>query len=171
MSIPEKYGGLGLTMAEEARIVMAQGYAAPVFRWLVGTNNDIGSQAIVLDRTGEQRNRYFLGLATGESIGSFALNEPKAGSDAAFLRTRAVRNGDDFLITGTKRFITNALRAGLFTVFARTKKGEIGAAGVSAFLVESGTEELSIVQPERKMGQKGTHTADVIFDSCRVSQN
>lgn len=168
MSIPEQYGGLGLTMAEEVQAAFVLGQASPAFRSQVGTNNGIGSQGIIIDGTEEQKARYLPALASGEMIASFALTEPDAGSDAASLRTSARRDGDDFVLNGTKRFITNAPRAGLFTVFARTDPDVAGSAGVSAFLVEAGSRGLSLGPPDRKMGQQGSHTCDVILEDVRL---
>jgi acyl-CoA dehydrogenase len=168
MSIPEEYGGLGLTMAEEVAAAFVLGQTSPAFRSLVGTNNGIGSQGIIIDGTPEQKDTYLPKLATGEMIASFALTEPDAGSDAGSLKTSARREGDYFVLNGTKRFITNAPHAGLFTVFARTDPSSKTSAGVTAFLVESGTPGLSLGPKDRKMGQKGSHTCDVILDDCRV---
>jgi len=168
MAIPEEYGGLGLTMSEEVAAAFVLGQTSPAFRSLIGTNNGIGSQGIVIDGTPEQKETYLPRLATGELIASFALTEPDAGSDAGSLKTSARRDGDHFVINGTKRYITNAPHAGLFTVFARTDPGSTSSAGVSAFLVEAGTPGLSLGARDKKMGQKGSHTCDVIFDDCRV---
>ncbi len=168
MSVPEQYGGLGLTMGEEVQIAFELGQTSPAFRSLIGTNNGIGSQGIVIDGTEDQKNTYLPKLASGDIIGSFALTEAEAGSDAGSLRTSARRDGDGYILNGAKRFITNAPLAGLFTVFARTDPGEPGSKGVSAFLVEAATPGLSLGKPDRKMGQRGAQTSDVIFDDCRV---
>ena len=168
LSIPEEYGGLGLTMAEEVQAAFVLGQTSPAFRSLVGTNNGIGSQGIIIDGTPEQKAAYLPKLATGEMIASFALTEPEAGSDAGSLRTSARKDGDHYILNGTKRFITNAPRAGLFTVFARTDPSSKTSAGVTAFLVEAGTPGLSLGAKDRKMGQKGSHTCDVILQDCRV---
>lgn len=168
LSIPEEYGGLALNMQEEIEVALAIGQAAPAFRSIFGTNVGIGSQAIVIDGTDEQKETYLPKLASGEIIGSFCLTEPGSGSDAGSLATSAVRDGDDYILNGTKRYITNAPLAGLFTVMARTDMSNKTARGVSAFLVEAGTPGLSIGKPEKKMGQQGAPVADVIFDNCRV---
>ena len=144
------------------------GQTSPVFRSLVGTNNGIGSQGIIIDGTPEQKAKYLPALASGEMIASFALTEPDAGSDAGSLRTTARRDGDHFVLNGTKRYITNAPRADVFTVFARTNSETKGSSGVSAFIVEAGTPGLSLGQPDKKMGQKGSHTCDVILEDVRV---
>ncbi|CBS88845.1 acyl-CoA dehydrogenase family protein [Azospirillum lipoferum] len=168
LSIPEEYGGLGLSMADEVQVAFQLGQTSPAFRSLIGTNNGIGSQGIVIDGTEEQKQNYLPRLAAGEIVGAFALTEPESGSDAGSLRTTARRDGDHFILNGTKRYITNAPQAGLFTVFARTDLDSRDARGVSAFLVEAGTPGLSLGPIDKKMGQKGAHTCDVIFEDCRV---
>src|SRR5690606_25686123 len=141
--------------------------AAQGFRYPYGTNVGIGSRAITLDGTAEQKARYLPQLASGEVISAFCATEPDAGSDLAGIKTRAVRDGADFVLTGTKRFITNAEVAGIFTVLART--GGEGADGVSAFIVERNATGLSVGKPEKKMGQHGGAICDVHFDGVRVS--
>ena len=168
MSIPEEFGGLGLTMEEEVNVALEFGRTSPAFRSLVGTNNGIGSQGIVMDGTPEQKARYLPRLASGEIVGSFALTEPDVGSDAGSLRTSARRTQGGWLLNGTKRYITNAPHAGLFTVFARTDPESRNAGGVSAFLVEGGVPGLRLGKADKKMGQRGAHTSDVIFEDCFV---
>lgn len=168
LSIPEEYGGLGLTMSEEVQVAFRLGGTSPVFRSLIGTNNGIGSQGIVMDGTEQQKKTWLPRLAAGATIGSFCLTEPDAGSDAGSLRTAAIRDGDEYVITGAKRFITNAPEAGLFTVFARTDKESRDARGVTAFLVEADLKGIGLGRNDHKMGQKGAHTCDVIFDGVRV---
>ncbi len=168
LSIPEQYGGLGLTMEEEVRVAFELGRTSPAFRSLIGTNNGIGSQGIILDGTDEQKTRYLPKLASGEIVASFALTEPGSGSDAASLTTTAMRDADHYVLNGTKRFITNAPEAGIFTVMARTDVADKGARGISAFIVERGTPGIVLGKIDRKMGQRGAHTCDVIFDACRV---
>lgn len=170
LTIPEAYGGLGLTTEEECRVVMEIGRTSPAFRSVFGTNNGIGSQGIVLDGTEEQKRHYLPRLATGEVIGSFALTEPDAGSDSAAVQTKAVKDGDDYLLSGTKRFITNAASSQLFTVFARTDPDQAGARGVSAFLVDAVSPGITLSNAYRKMGQQGAHVCDVMFEDCRVPQ-
>lgn len=168
LSIPEQYGGLGLTMEEEVLVAFDIARTSPCFRSLFGTNVGIGSQGLIIDGTPDQKEHYLPRLASGELIASFALTEPGSGSDAASLRTRAVRDGDHYVIDGTKRFITNAPEAGIFTVMARTNPDIKGAGGISAFIVEKGTPGLSLGKVDKKMGQRGAHTCDVIFENCRV---
>lgn len=168
LTIPQEFGGLGLSTAEECRVVMELGRAAPAFRSVIGTNNGIGSQGLVMDGTEAQKSFYLPRLASGEYIGSFALTEPDAGSDAGAVKTRAVRDGDDFVINGTKRYITNAPSAQLFTVFARTDPDLPGSRGVSAFLVDAASDGITLGPANKKMGQQGAHVCDVMFDDCRV---
>ena len=172
LTIPESYGGLGLTMEEESLLMIELCQTAPAFRSLIGTTVGIGSQGILMDGTAEQKGRWLPPLARGELIASFALTEPESGSDAASIRTRARRgcdqSGDHFVIDGTKRFITNAPEAGVFTLMARTNPGDPGAGGISAFIVDAKSPGISLGRIDRKMGQKGAHTCDVTFDGVRV---
>lgn len=166
LSIPEAYGGIGLSMAQECQVAYELGQTALAFRSVFGTNVGIGSQGILMDGTDAQKQALLPQVASGELIMSFALTEPNAGSDAASLTTRGERDGDDYLLYGTKRFITNAPRAGAFTLMARTDGP--GAGGVSAFIVPAGSPGLSLGKPDKKMGQRGTKTCDVILDGVRV---
>lgn len=168
LAIPEEFGGLELTLAEEVQVAFKLGGTSPAFRSIIGTNNGIGSQGIIIDGTAEQKAHYLPRMASGELIGSFCLTEPEAGSDAGSLRTSAKREGDHFVLNGTKRFITNAPQAGVFTVFARTDLESKNATGVTAFIVDADLPGISLGKKDRKMGQQGAHTCDVIFDNVRV---
>ncbi|KQZ78577.1 acyl-CoA dehydrogenase family protein [Pseudomonas sp. Root562] len=168
LTLPEEFGGLGVTMEEEVNIAFELGRTSPAFRSYIGTNNGIGSIGILLDGTDEQKHHYLPKLASGELLSSFCLTEPDAGSDAASLKTTAMRDGDSYILNGTKRFITNAPHAGIYTVMARTNPEIKGAAGISAFIVERGTPGVSLGKPDHKMGHKGAHTCDVIFENARV---
>ena len=168
-SIPEQYGGTGMTMEELALAAIELSQCSVAFRARVGTNTGIGSEALVADGTPAQKSEWLPRLARGEVTGCFALTEPDAGSDATALRTVALKEGDEYVITGTKCFITNAPIAGLFTVMARTDPTNPGAGGVSAFLVARETPGLSTGKPYRKMGQAGSPVSEVHFDHCRVS--
>lgn len=168
ISIPEEYGGLGLTMEEECRTMFEFCRCSPAFRSAFGTNVGIGSQGLVMFGTQAQKDKWLPGVASGEVVTSFALTEPEAGSDSASVRTRAERDGDHYVLNGSKRYITNAARASLFTVMARTNPEAKGGAGVSAFLVPSDLKGVSVGKPEKKMGQQGAHIHDVNFDNVRV---
>jgi len=170
LSTPQEFGGIGVNAAQESRLIEALCYASLSFRSLIGTNVGIGSQGFVMDGTAEQKARWLPGIASGETVASFALTEPDTGSDAGGIRTRARRDGSDYVIDGAKRYITNAVRAGVFTVFARTDPDEAGADGVSAFVVPADTPGITVATPDRKMGQRGTKTSDVIFDGVRLPE-
>ena len=171
MTIPEAYGGLGLNTVEECEVVQVLGRTSPAFRSVFGTNNGIGSQGLVMDGTEAQKLHYLPKMASGEIIGSFALTEPDVGSDSGAVKTSARADGDDFILNGTKRYITNAPEAQLFTVFARTDPSEPGARGVSAFLVDAELPGITLGPNNRKMGQQGAHVCDVIFEDCRVPKS
>lgn len=168
LTIPEEYGGLGLTMEEEILVSIALGRTSPAFRSIMGTNNGIGSAAIVFNGTEEQKAKYLPKYATGEWVSCFCLTEPDAGSDAASLKTSAVLDGDHYVINGTKRYITNAKVANTFNVMARTNPDIKGAHGISSFIVERDTPGITLGPIDRKMGQSGSMTCDVIFEDCRV---
>lgn len=167
LSIAEEYGGLGLNMLEEAKVAIEMGRTTPAFRSTFGTNVGIGSQGLVMAGTPEQKREWLPRIASGEVVTSFALTEPDVGSDSGAVKTRAVRDGDVYRLSGTKRYITNADKADLFTVMARTGD-EPGARGVSAFLVPKALAGVTIGEPEKKMGQKGAKVADVNFDDVAV---
>jgi acyl-CoA dehydrogenase len=168
LTIPAEYGGIGLNVEQSVRAFLALCYAAPVFRSLVGINNGLASWAVVHLGTPAQRRRYLPPLASGELVGAFCLTEPDSGSDAGAMTTSARRDGDRYVLNGTKRYITNAADAGVFLVFARTDPAMRDARGVSAFLVDRDAPGLHVGPPERKMGQKGAHLSDVVFEECRV---
>ncbi len=168
LSIPEEFGGLDLSMEDECLVGVELGRTSPAFRSAFGTNVGIGSQGLVMFGTEAQKAKYLPGIASGEIITSFALTEPEAGSDSANVQTTAIRDGDVYVLNGTKRFITNANKADLYTVMARSDPDKAGGGGVSAFLVERNLPGLSVGKPEKKMGQQGAHICDVIFDNVRV---
>ncbi len=168
MTIPEEYGGLGLTMEEEIYVAFALGRTSPAFRSILGTNNGIGSAAVVFDGTEEQKQKFLPKYASGEWVGCFCLTEPDVGSDAGSVKTTAVRDGDHYIINGTKRYITNGPVADTFNVMARTNPDIKGARGISAFIVEKGTPGITLGAIDKKMGQAGSLTCDVIFEDCRV---
>lgn len=168
LTIPEQYGGLDLTMEEEVLVMFELGKTSPAFRSIIGTTVGIGSQGIVIDGTEEQKATWLPKLASGEIIASFALTEPGAGSDAASIKTRAERRGDHYVVNGTKRFITNAPQAGMFTLMARTNPDEPRAGGITSFIVDAKTPGISFGKRDKKMGQRGAHTCDVIFEDVKV---
>lgn len=167
-ALPEEYGGLGVTMHEDVQLAMELGYTAPAFRSLFGTNNGIAGQMIARFGTDAQRKEYLPRLAGGE-IASFCLTEAEAGSDPAGMKTRAVRNGTGWTITGQKRYITNAALSRLLIVFARTDKHATGNRGISCFIVDTDAPGVTIGPKDKKMGQAGVWTSEVFFDDVRVT--
>ena len=168
LSIPEAYGGLDLSMEDECLVAIELGHASPAFRSAFGTNVGIGSQGLVMFGSEAQKAKWLPGIASGEIVTSFALTEPEAGSDSASVRTKAERDGEAYVLNGAKRYITNANKAQLVTVMARTDQAIKGGGGVSAFLVPRDLPGLSVGKPEKKMGQQGAHICDVNFDNVRV---
>jgi acyl-CoA dehydrogenase len=168
-ALPVEYGGLGVTMSEDVQLAFEFGYTTPAFRSLFGTNNGIAGQVIARFGSEEQKKAYLPRLAAGELIGSFALTEAEAGSDPAGLRTSARRDGDEWVINGGKRYITNAPIADLFVVFARSNPAEKGGRGISSFVVDARTPGVTVGPHDKKMGQSGAWTAEVFFDDVRVS--
>ncbi|HEY3683659.1 MAG TPA: acyl-CoA dehydrogenase family protein [Streptosporangiaceae bacterium] len=167
-ALPEEYGGLGLSMAEEVELVFELTYGAPAFRSMFGTNNGLAGQILVMAGTEEQKAAYLPGIASGEIIASFGLTEPDAGSDPSTMTTRAVREGDAYVINGTKRFITNAPSADLIMVFARVGDDGAGGSGISVFAVPTGTPGLTVGPKDAKMGQGGSVTSEVYLNDVRV---
>jgi acyl-CoA dehydrogenase len=166
-TLPPEYGGLGASLAEDVQLAFEFGYTTPAFRSMFGTNNGIAGQVLVNSGTDEQKQRWLPRLAEG-AIASFALTEAEAGSDPSGLTTKATKDGDGYVLSGAKRFITNAPLADLFVVFARTDPAAHGTRGISVFLVEAGREGVRVGPKDRKMGQAGAWTAEVLFDQVRV---
>jgi acyl-CoA dehydrogenase len=166
-TLPEEFGGLGVNLSEDVQLAFEFGYTTPAFRSMFGTNNGIAGQVLVNSGTDEQKQRWLPRLAEG-AVASFALTEAEAGSDPSGLSTRAVPDGDGYVISGSKRFITNAPLADLFVVFARTGAEPHGTRGISVFLVEAAGDGVRVGPKDRKTGQAGAWTAEVFFDSVSV---
>ncbi len=167
-TIPEQYGGLGLTASQEVRLAFELGWTTPALRSLFGTNNGIAGHVLLEGGTEEQKKQWLPRLASGEVTASFGLTEADAGSDPSSLTTRAVRDGDGWVLNGSKRYITNSPVADVIMVFARTDPDAPGNRGISTFLVPKGTPGLSVGPKDHKMGQFGAWTADVYLDDVRV---
>ncbi|MCW2933513.1 MAG: acyl-CoA dehydrogenase domain protein [Actinomycetia bacterium] len=170
-AIPGEYGGLGLTMSQEARLVMELGYTTPAFRSMFGTNNGIAGHVLLEGGSEEQKKLYLPRLASGEWTASFALTEENAGSDPAGLVTSVAPRDGGWVINGLKRFITNAPVADVFMVFARHADGAAAdpAAGkISVLMVDAGTPGVTVGPKDEKMGQHGAWTSDVRFEDVRV---
>jgi acyl-CoA dehydrogenase len=168
LAIPEEYGGLGLGTLGECLVYEELTKTNAAFRSRIGTSNGIGSMGILFDGTEEQKQRYLPRIASGEWTSCFALSEPEAGSDAGNVKTTAERDGDYFVLNGLKHFITNGDIADIATVIALTDKDKRTRGGITAFVVEKGTPGFSVGAIDRKMGLRGSHTCELIFDNCRI---
>ncbi|MEU4837761.1 acyl-CoA dehydrogenase family protein [Nocardia testacea] len=167
-AIPQEWGGLGLDLTQDVELAMEFGYTSLALRSMFGTNNGIAGQVLVGFGTEDQKARWLADIASGAVVASFALTEPGAGSNPSGLRTKAIRDGDDWVIDGEKRFITNAPLADLFVVFARTRPADENGTGIAVFLVPADTPGIEVVPKDRKMGQEGAWTADIRFTDVRV---
>jgi acyl-CoA dehydrogenase len=167
-AIPTEYGGLGLNLEEEVQLVFELGYTSPALRSMFGTNNGIAGHVLLEGGTDEQKKEWLPKLASGEVTASFALTEAEAGSDPSTLTTSAVRDGDTWVLNGSKRYITNAPIADVFMVFARSNQSARATRGISTFLVPRDTPGLTVGPRDRKMGQAGAWTSEVFFDDVRV---
>jgi acyl-CoA dehydrogenase len=168
-AIPQEWGGLGLDITQDVELAMELGYTSLALRSMFGTNNGIAGQVLVGFGTDEQKATWLEALASGK-VASFALTEPGAGSNPAGLRTKAIRDGaeGDWVITGEKRFITNAPVADLFVVFARTRPADDAGPGIAVFLVPADSSGVEVGTKDAKMGQEGAWTADVRFTDVRI---
>jgi acyl-CoA dehydrogenase len=167
-AIPQEWGGLGLNIVQDVEMAMEFGYTTLALRSMFGTNNGIAGQVLVGFGTDEQKSRWLEGIASGDVVASFALTESGAGSNPAGLRTKAIRDGEGWVITGQKRFITNAPTADLFVVFARSRPADSDGPGIAVFLVPADAAGVTVGTKDAKMGQEGAWTADVVFDEVRV---
>ena len=167
--IPREYGGAGLDALAFAICIEELAMACAATAVIVDVHTSVGTEPILLFGDDEQKKRWLPRLATGELLGAFALTEPSSGSDAASLKMTARRNGGDYLLNGTKVFITNIGRAGLYVVFARTGPDE-RAAGVTAFLVPADARGLRVGQVFDKMGLHGSPTGELVLEDVVVPE-
>ncbi|KQH77459.1 acyl-CoA dehydrogenase [Mycobacterium gordonae] len=167
-AIPQEFGGLGLNLVQDVEMAMELGYTSLALRSMFGTNNGIAGQVLVGFGTDEQKGRWLESIASGDTVASFALTEPGAGSNPAGLKTKAVRDQRDWVIDGQKRFITNAPVADLFVVFARTRPADDKGPGIAVFLVPADAPGVEVGVKDAKMGQEGAWTSDVSFNEVRV---
>ena len=168
MTISEEYGGLDLSMEQQVRATFEFTRASCVYRARFSTTLGLCSQAIQFNGTASQKSKWLPKLASGEATASFALTEPQAGSDAGAITTKAVKDGNTYAISGQKCYITNAPEADVFVVMARTDPETTTAKGISAFIVPSNTSGIEVAPWDRKLGNHGSHTAQIFFDDCRV---
>lgn len=167
-TIPQEWGGIGLTLPQDVELAMEFGYTSLSVRSMFGTNNGIAGKVLVNFGTDEQKASWLEKLATGEVVASFCLTESGAGSDPAGLKTKAVKDGGDWVINGEKRFITNAPDADLFITFARTRPRDEDGEGIAVFLVPADTPGVTVGPKDDKMGQFGAATSEVFYDDVRV---
>ena len=167
-AIPQEWGGLGLNLVQDVELAMELGYSSLALRSMFGTNNGIAGQVLVGFGTDEQKARWLEPMASGDVVASFALTEPGAGSNPAGLKTKAVRDNGDWVISGQKRFITNAPSANLFVVFARTRPADDHGPGIAVFLVPADAAGVEVGPKDAKMGQEGAWTSDVSFTDVRL---
>ncbi len=165
---PQKYGGVGAGETGYCILMEEINKACASTATVIGAHTGIGAMAIYLDGTEEQKQKYLVPLARGEKIAAFALTEPGAGSDAAAITTRAVRDGDYYVLNGTKTFITNGGHADIISVMAVTDPSLGARGGVTAFIVEKEFPGFKVGTSENKMGIRGSNTAELIFEDCRV---
>ncbi|BDX33331.1 acyl-CoA dehydrogenase [Mycobacterium antarcticum] len=170
-AIPQEWGGLGLDITQDVELALEFGYTTLALRSMFGTNNGIAGQVLVGFGTDEQKARWLEGIASGDVVASFALTEPGAGSNPAGLRTKAIRDGDQWVITGRKQYITNAPTADLFVVFARTRPADADGPGIAVFLVPADAAGVEVGAKDAKMGQEGAWTSDVNLDAVRVGDD
>jgi acyl-CoA dehydrogenase len=170
-SIPEEWGGLGLNLVQDVELTAELGYTSMSLRSMLGTNNGIAGQVLVGFGTDQQKQRWLPGIARGDVVASFALTEDGAGSNPAGLRTTAHHDGDGWVISGDKRFITNAPTADLFVVFARQHPAPERGNGIGVFLVPADSVGVTVGPKDRKMGQEGAWTAGINFDGVRVGRD
>jgi len=169
-AIPQEWGGLGLDLVQDVEVAMELGYTSLAVRSMFGTNNGIAGQVLVGFGTDEQKQEWLPRLAEG-AVASFALTEPGAGSDPAGLRTTATRDGDEWVLSGNKRFITNAPEADVFVTFAKLRPAPEAGPGIGVFLVPANAAGIEVGVKDAKMGQEGSRTAEVTFTDVRVGED
>ena len=169
MLTPESYGGVGLTNTALALVQLEINRACASTGVTMSVHNSLCQSPLLRYGTDAQKQQYLPKLARGEWIGAYSLTEPVSGTDAAALITTAVKDGDDYVLNGTKNFVTNGGFADLFILFARTDQAPTAKqTGISAFLVEKTRKGFTVGKSEKKMGIRGSSTTSLFFDSCRV---
>ncbi|MCM3740918.1 acyl-CoA dehydrogenase family protein [Oceanobacillus luteolus] len=170
ISIPEEYGGIGLNTVGKVAVLEQLGRTHNGYVSLISAHTGIGSTGIVKLGSEYLKQKYLPDMASGKKIAAFALSEPGAGSDATNISTQAEKRGNEWVLNGTKHFITNAPVADVFTVFAVTDKEKGAKGGITAFLVERDFPGLIVGKKDKKMGLRGSYTAQVIFENCIVPE-
>jgi acyl-CoA dehydrogenase len=166
--IPEAYGGAEMDYTSYIIAIHELSKVSATVGVILSVHTSVGTLPILAFGTEEQKKRYIPKLATGEYLGAFALTEPSSGSDASSMKTRAVRDGDHYILNGSKIFVTNGGEADTYVAFARTNPDEKGSKGVTAFIIERDMPGFSVGKKEKKMGLNGSNTVEIIFEDCRV---
>jgi acyl-CoA dehydrogenase len=166
--VPERYGGAEMDFISYIIAIHELSKVSAVIGVILSVHTSVGTNPILFFGTEEQKQKYVPKLASGEYLGAFCLTEPSAGSDAAGLKSRAVKDGDDYILNGSKIFITNGGEADVYIVFASTNP-EAGPKGITAFIVEKGTPGLIVGKDEQKMGLHGSRTVQLTFEDMRIS--
>ncbi|MDP4551521.1 acyl-CoA dehydrogenase [Alkalihalobacillus macyae] len=166
--IPEAYGGSEMDYTSYIIAIHELSKVSATVGVILSVHTSVGTLPILSFGTEEQKKKYVPKLATGEYLGAFALTEPSSGSDASSMKTRAVRDGDEYILNGSKIFITNGGEADTYVAFARTNPDEKGSKGVTAFIIERDMPGFSVGKKEKKMGLNGSNTVEIIFEDCRV---
>lgn len=165
--IPEEWGGAGADFTSYILAIHEISKVSATLGVILSVHTSVGTNPILYFGTPEQKNKYVKRLAAGEMLGAFALTEPSAGSDASSIRTQAVRKGDEYILNGSKVFITNGGEADTYLTFAVTDSTK-GSRGISAFIVEKDTPGFTVGKKEKKMGLHGSNTTELIFEDARV---
>jgi acyl-CoA dehydrogenase len=165
--IPEEYGGAGMDFTSYIIAINELSKVSATIGVILSVHTSVGTNPILYFGNEEQKKKYIPKLASGEYLGAFGLTEPSSGSDAASLKTRAVKQGDHYVLNGSKIFITNAGEADVYIVFASTEPDK-GSYGISAFIVDKDTPGFSVGKKEKKMGLYGSNTCEIVFEDARV---
>lgn len=167
ITVPEKYGGAAMDFVSYIIAINELSKVSAVVGVILSVHTSVGTNPILYFGTEDQKKKYVPKLASGEYLGAFCLTEPSAGSDAASLKTRAVKKGDKYILNGSKIFITNGGEADVYIVFAKTDP-EKGSRGITAFIVEKDTPGFIVGKDEQKMGLHGSRTVEISFDNMAV---
>lgn len=167
--VPEQYGGSEMDFTSYIIAINEISKVSATVGVILSVHTSVGTNPILYFGTEEQKQKYVPKLASGENLGAFCLTEPSAGSDAGSLKTKAIKDGDHYVINGSKVFITNGGEADIYIVFALTNP-ELGSKGISAFIVEKDTPGLVIGKDEKKMGLHGSRTVQLSFEDMRVPE-
>ncbi|MBA2874442.1 acyl-CoA dehydrogenase [Thermaerobacillus caldiproteolyticus] len=168
ITIPEEYGGAGMDFISYIIAIHEISKVSATVGVILSVHTSVGTNPILYFGTEEQKKKYVPKLASGEYLGAFCLTEPSAGSDAKSLKTKAIRQGDYYMLNGSKVFITNGGEADTYIVFARTNPNEEGSRGISAFIVEKDTPGFIVGKDEKKMGLHGSRTVQILFEDAKV---